>query len=152
MEVVFLHTGLLVWTAFMVCSCMRKAINLLYVVYGGAILYPRTACGCVQVQFHAVMCLDSDQKHKEKCCRKHVQAARMVFTNVVTKEMTSFPKRPFFIMGAPPFGFLFCLCASSKPFGDQVRLIALAHFSLAGLLSMRVMWVMRSTSVSTSEV
>lgn len=74
---------------------VNQAINLLYVVYGGAILYPR-----------------------------------MVFTNVVTKEMTSFPKRPFFIMDAPPFGFLFCLCASSKPFGDQVRLIALAHFSL----------------------
>lgn len=61
---------------------VNQAINLLYVVYGGAILYPR-----------------------------------MLFTNVVTKEMTSFPKRPFFIMGTlDSLGtFLTCLGTAYTP-------------------------------------
>ena len=61
---------------------VNQAINLLYVVYGGAILYPR-----------------------------------MVFTNVVTKEMTSFPKKPFFIMGTlDSLGtFLTCLGTAYTP-------------------------------------
>jgi len=42
----------------------------------------------------------SDHKDKTQEKTHHVLASfRMVFTNVVTKEMTSFPKKPFFIMG-----------------------------------------------------